>query len=105
MATNGRRNAAASSQALKVGAQMPTSGEKASPTPAAVPSRPLASAYVRTALMKATPTSGPIAKRSTHHAREESSSRYSLPASVRNADLREGKEDLFEIRIDGIAPS
>jgi hypothetical protein len=38
MATNGRRKAAASSHALKVGAQTPTSGEKASPTPAAAPS-------------------------------------------------------------------
>ena len=37
IATNGSRNAAASSQALKVGAQTPISGEKASPTPAAVP--------------------------------------------------------------------
>ena len=40
IATNGSRNAAASSQALKVGAQMPISGEKASPTPASVPLTP-----------------------------------------------------------------
>ena len=37
IATKGRRNAAASSHALKVGAQMPTSGEKATPTPSDVP--------------------------------------------------------------------
>ena len=37
MATKGNRNAAASSQALKVGAQMPTSGENATPTPSDVP--------------------------------------------------------------------
>ena len=46
MPTKGSRNAAASSQALKVGAQTPTSGENASPTPCptAVPFNPLASA-------------------------------------------------------------
>jgi len=44
IATNGRRNTAATSHALKVGAQTPMSGEKASPTPAVVPFRPLASA-------------------------------------------------------------
>src|SRR4030095_6778213 len=46
MPTNGSMHAAASSHALKVGAQMPTSGENASPTPwpTAVPLRPLASA-------------------------------------------------------------
>ena len=43
MATKGSRNTAATSQALKVGAQIPTSGENASPTPIAVPPRPLAS--------------------------------------------------------------
>src|SRR5262249_38442400 len=40
MATNGSRNTAATSQALKVGAQMPVSGENASPTPTAVPFKP-----------------------------------------------------------------
>ena len=44
MPTNGSRNAAASSHALNVGAQMPISGENASPTPAVVPFKPLASA-------------------------------------------------------------
>src|SRR5689334_20351277 len=75
---------------------MPTSGENASPTPAVVPFRPLASAYVRTALMKVTPTSGPIASSSTHHAREAISSRASLRSS-QSACLGERKEDLFEI--------
>ena len=37
MATNGNRNAAASSHALKVGAHTPTSGENASPTPSGDP--------------------------------------------------------------------
>src|SRR5439155_10455302 len=78
IATNGRRNTAATSHALNVGAQMPTSGENASPTPIAVPFKPLASAYVRTALMNVTPTSGPIATRSTHHDRDARSSRVSL---------------------------
>ncbi len=81
MATNGSRNAAASSQALKVGAQTPMSGENASPTPAAVPFNPLASAYVRTALMNDTPTSGPIASSRIHQAREATSSRHSLRSS------------------------
>ena len=58
MPTNGSKKAAASSHALNVGAQIPTSGENASPTPAAVPLSPLASAYVRTALMNANPISG-----------------------------------------------
>src|SRR5437870_2048505 len=84
MATNGSRKTAATSHALKVGAQMPTSGENASPTPAVVPLRPLASAYVRTALMKVTPTSGPIARSSTHHARDDASSRYSFFRSQTN---------------------
>src|SRR5258705_13626581 len=106
MATNGSRNAAASSHALNVGAQMPTSGENASPTPTAVPFNPLASAYVRTALMNETPTRGPISSSSTHHARDAISSRHSLPSST-TKDLTakravafpsgEGKEDLFEI--------
>jgi len=43
-AAAGSRKTAASSQALKVGAHTPISGENASPTPAAVPLRPLASA-------------------------------------------------------------
>ena len=78
MATNGRRNAAASSEALKVGAQIPTSGENASPTPAAVPFKPLASAYVHTALMNEKPTSGPMRTSITHQARDAISSRHSF---------------------------
>src|SRR5690348_18497906 len=97
MATNGRRKAAASSHALKVGAQIPISGENASPTPAEVPFKPLASLYVRTALMNETPTSGPINTKNTHQAREAISSRHSLFNSHRNADLRERKKHLFEI--------
>src|SRR3954465_11298028 len=46
--------------------------------------------------MNVTPTSGPIASSSTHHARDVTSSRYSLRRSHANA-LRERKEDLFEI--------
>src|ERR1700730_860297 len=97
IATNGSRNAAASSQALNVGAQPPTSGETASPPPAAVPPSPLASPYVRTALMYDTPTSGPIVTSRLHHAREDTSSRHSLLTSHRRADVREGKEHLFEV--------
>src|SRR5262249_9542129 len=85
IATNGSRKTAPTSHALKVGAQMPTSGEKASPTPAAVPFRPLASPYRRTALIKVKPTSGPIATSSTHHARDDASSRHSLWRSQPNA--------------------
>src|SRR5579872_6972166 len=96
MATNGSRNTAASSQALNVGAQTPISGESASPTPAAVPFRPLTSAYVRTALMNETPTSGPMPSSSTHHDRETTSSRHSLLRSQKNGGLREGKKDLFQ---------
>src|SRR5262249_43664782 len=96
--TKGSKNAAASSHALNVGAQMPISGEKASPTPAVEPFRPLASAYVFTALMKETPTSGPIRIRNTHQAREASNSLHSFAISQRNADLREGKKHLFEVR-------
>src|SRR5262245_8323964 len=99
MATNGSRNAAASSHALNVGAQIPTSGENASPTPAVVPFSPLASAYVLTALMNATPTSGPIVSNNTHQARDASSSRHSLATRIQKTDLREGKKDLFEIRL------
>src|SRR4051794_41185963 len=98
MATNGSRNAAATSQALNVGAQMPTSGDNASPTPAAVPPSPLTSAYVCIALMNDTPTSGPIAASITHQARDTTSSRHSFATSHPNADLREGKKDLFEVR-------
>src|SRR4051812_26372341 len=105
MATNGSRKTAATSHALKVGAQMPTSGENASPTPSAVPFNPLASAYVRTALMNVTPTSGPIARSSTHNARDATSSRYSFlsnhtygrPAPPADARLGERKEHLFEV--------
>src|SRR5438445_7643160 len=98
IATNGSRNAAASSQALKVGAQMPTSGENASPTPAAVPPRPLASPYVRTAWMNEKPTSGPMSARKIHHDFDAISSRHSLSRSQTNTNLREGKEDFLEIR-------
>src|SRR5438045_7642556 len=97
MATNGSRNAAAISHALNVGAQIPTSGENASPTPAAPPPRPLASAYVRTALMNDTPTSGPIRMRKTHHERELISSRASLRTSQSQARSGERKEDLLEV--------
>src|SRR6476661_4750020 len=103
IATNGSRKTAATSNALNVGAQMPTSGENASPTPADVPLNPLASAYVRTALMNVTPTSGPIASSSTHHAHDAISSRYSLrsnhrkAAAVALAPSGERKEHLFEI--------
>src|SRR6185295_7120217 len=71
----------ASSHALKVGAHTPMSGENASPTPAAVPFRPLSSAYVCTALMNETPTSGPIRTSITHQARDANSSRHSLRSS------------------------
>src|SRR6516225_1493069 len=97
MPTNGRRKTAASSHALNVGAQMPTSGERASPTPAAVPPSPLTSAYVRTALMKETPTSGPIAARKTHHARETRSSCHSFWMSQSHVCLGERKECLLQI--------
>src|SRR5262245_38105755 len=97
IATNGSRKAAASSMALNVGAQMPMRGENASPTPADVPSRPLSSAYVRIALMNATPTSGPISRSITHHALEASSSRHSLRSSHRKGPLRKGKHDLLEV--------
>ena len=103
MATNGKRNAAASSQALNVGAQMPMSGANASPTPALVPFKPEASPYVRTALMKVAPTSGPIAARRIHHARDANSSPNSLPRSTTNAGLGEGKEDVLEIGDAGSA--
>ena len=102
IATNGSRNAAASSHALKVGAQTPTSGENASPTPAAVPFSPLASAYVRTALMNETPTSGPMSRHITHQARDASSSRHSLASShrygARRRASREGKKHLLRGR-------
>src|SRR5579859_1735267 len=97
IATNGRRNAAASSHALNVGDQTPTRGENASPTPSAVPFSPLRSAYVRTALMNETPTSGPIATSRTHHDFDATSSRHSFAASARHAPLGERKEDLLEI--------
>src|SRR5438445_5784860 len=120
IATNGRRKTAATSHALNVGAQMPMSGENASPTPIAVPFNPLASAYVRTALMNVTPTSGPIATSRIHHDRDAISSRTSLRNNQRKATAedaglaerrdfsalfafsavkrsRERKEHLFEI--------
>src|SRR5262249_47830166 len=95
--TKGSKNAAASSQALNVGAHMPISGEKASPTLVVGLFRPLASAYVFTALMKHPPTSGPIRIRNPHQAREANNSRHSFAISQRNVDLGEGKKHLFEI--------
>src|SRR5213078_4235733 len=97
MATNGRRKTAANSHALNVGAQTPIRGDSASPTPAEVPLRPLTSAYVCTELMNDTPTSGPMARTSTHHARETRSSRHSFSTSHSHGDLREGKEYLFQV--------
>src|SRR5581483_2137466 len=96
IATNGSRNAAAISQPLNVGAQMPTSGENASPTPAEVPPRPLASPYARTALMNATPTSGPIKTRKIHQARDASSSRHSFRMRGQTTPLGEAKKHLFQ---------
>ncbi len=103
MPTNGKRNAAASSHALKVGAQMPTRGAKASPTPADVPLSPLNSPYAVTALMNETPTSGPITTSITHQARDASSSRHSFRTNQPKAALREGKKHLFEIGAFGQA--
>src|SRR5258707_11507798 len=103
MATKGRRKDAAISYALKVGATTPSSGNSASASPAAVPPFPLASAYERTALMKDTPTSGPIIASMTHHERELISSRHSFFRSHFHALLREGKEDLLEIRWQAVA--
>src|SRR4051812_961554 len=96
MATYGSRNTAASSQALNVGSQIPTRGENASPIPAADPLNPLASAYVRTALMNANPTSGPMTSSSTHQAREALSSRDSFRSSHYQLALSERKKHLFE---------
>src|SRR5439155_10249944 len=98
IATNGRRKTAATSHALNVGAQIPMRGENASPTPTAVPFSPLASAYVRTALMNVTPTSGPIATSSTHHDRDARSSRVSLRSNQRKAtaeDAEIGEKKVF----------
>src|SRR5690349_722728 len=99
--TNGNRNTAASSHALNVGAQTPMRGANASPTPTEVPFRPLASAYVRTELMKANPTRGPIIQSSTHHAREARSSRHSFSSSQRQRESGKRKENLFEGRRGG----
>src|SRR5579883_1081804 len=90
IATNGSRNTAASSQALNVGAQTPMSGESASPTPAAAPFRPLTSAYVRMALRNERPTTGPMARSSTHQPRETSRSRHSFSSSQRKGVFRAG---------------
>src|SRR5215471_7681339 len=49
--------------------------------------------------MNDTPTRGPISRRKTHHARETTSSRHSLSSSHKNADLRESKKHLFEVRV------
>src|SRR5262249_3765204 len=54
------------------------------------------SAYVRTALMKVTPTSGPIAKSSTHQARETRSSRHSLARRTRKGRLCKRKKQVFQ---------
>src|SRR4051812_13880934 len=48
--------------------------------------------------MNDTPTSGPMTIRSTHHAREASSSRHSLSSSQMKGGLRERKEELLERR-------
>src|SRR5260370_42685201 len=53
--------------------------------------------------MKDTPTSGPISASMTHHERELISSRHSFLTSHRHALLREGKEDLLEIRLQVMA--
>src|SRR5260221_1641658 len=45
------------------------------------------------------PASGPIARSNNHHARDTASSRNSLFKSHRNADLRECKKHLLQIRI------
>jgi hypothetical protein len=45
---------------------------------------PLASAYVRAALMNATPVSGPIASSKNHQAREAQSSRHSFLSKTAN---------------------
>ena len=92
MATNGNRNAAASSHALKVGAQTPVSGENACPTPSPVPLALLNSPYAVTALMNDMPASGPITTSSTQYARDATSSRHSLANSH---NLGERKECLF----------
>src|SRR6476620_2645654 len=47
--------------------------------------------------MNETPTSGPIRTSRIHHARDATSSRHSFTRSHTNGDLREGKEDLFQI--------
>src|SRR5947209_13048307 len=51
------------------------------------------------ALMKERPTSGPMPKSNTHHARDTMSSRNSLSMSHTNADLGEGKEHLFKVLV------
>src|SRR5207247_793410 len=71
----------------------------ASPTPADVPFSPLTSPYVRTALMKDIPTSGPMPTSSTHQARDTISSRHSLFTSHRNAGLGERKKHLFQVAV------
>src|ERR1700693_5495871 len=99
IATKGSRKTAAISAALNAGAHTPISGDSASPTPAEVPFNPLTSEYVRTALMKDTPTSGPMPMSSTHHARDTRSSRHSLSSRQRNADLGERKHHFLQIPI------
>src|SRR5256885_2340550 len=53
---------------------------------------PQASTSVSPALMKVTPTSGPIATSNTHHARDATSSRYSFVNSQRKEETTEGAE-------------
>src|SRR5262249_41882989 len=77
---------------------MPTRGENASPTPMDVPPKPLASPYVRTALMNETPTSGPVRISMIHQDLDDMSSRHSFARSHSHGGLREGKKHLFEIR-------
>src|SRR5689334_995156 len=98
IATNGSRKVAIRSNAPKVGMKMPSSGVSASDRPAGPPAPPLISLNDRTALMKDSPTSGPVSASITHQARDAISSRHSLASSHDHgaAALGEGKEDLLE---------
>src|SRR5262245_17153442 len=96
--TNGSRKTATISYALNVGAQTPTNGENASPTPIDVPPSPLASAYVRTALMNDTPTSGPLRRSMIHQDFETASSRHSLRSSHCHGRSSERKEHVLKVR-------
>lgn len=65
--------------------------------PTELPLVPDSSEYVRTAVMKETPVSGPIAASISHQERETSSSRSSLRSNVAKAESGEGKKNLFQI--------